>query len=80
MNQIDSNTFFKKSTEGRDLQNVLFSVAINFHACAFFRETGIITQSIFCAQSGASIRLTVCKWAGESRFPRGVTKPKTLEN
>ena len=75
----ESNTFkhfFLKSTEGRDLQNVLFSVGINFRACAFFRETGIITQIIFCAQSGASIRLYVCKWVGESRFPsRGLFRP-----
>ena len=75
----ESNTFKHfslKCTEGRDLQNVLFSVGINFHACAFFRETGIITQIIFCAQSGASIGLNVCKWAGESRFPsRGLFRP-----
>ena len=31
---------------------------------------------IFCAQSGASIGLNVCKWAGESRFPsRGLFRP-----
>ena len=28
------------------------------------RRLGTITQSIFCAQSGASIRLTVLKWSG----------------
>ena len=32
------------------------------------RRLGTI-QSIFCAQSGASIRLTVWKWSGESRYP-----------
>ena len=31
------------------------------------RRLGTIIQSIFCAQSGASIRLTVWKWFGESR-------------
>ena len=32
----------------------------------------------FCAQSGASIRLTVWKWSGESRYPRAL--PPVLEN
>ena len=36
----------------------------------------IIIIIIFCAQSGASIGLNVCKWAGESRFPsRGLFHP-----
>ena len=35
------------------------------------RRLGTIIQSIFCAQSGASIRLTVWKWSGESRYPGG---------
>ena len=26
-------------------------------------------QSIFCAQSEASVRLTAWKWSGESRYP-----------
>ena len=39
---------------------------------------GTIVQSIFCAQSGASIRLTVWKWSGESRYP-GALSP-VLEN
>ena len=30
------------------------------------RRLGTIIQSIFCAQSGVSIRLTVWKWSGES--------------
>ena len=34
------------------------------------RRLGTIMQSIFCAQSGASIRLTVWEWSGES-VPRG---------
>ena len=46
------------------------------------RETvhrlGTIIQSIFCAQSGASIHLTVWKWSGESRYPRAL--PPVLEN
>ena len=33
------------------------------------RQLGTIIQSIFCAQSGASIRLTVWKWSGESWYP-----------
>ena len=33
------------------------------------RRLGPIIQSIFGAQSGASIRLTVRKWSGESRYP-----------
>ena len=33
------------------------------------RQLGTIIQSIFCVQSGASIRLTVWKWSGESRYP-----------
>ena len=33
------------------------------------RRLGTIIQSIFCAQSGASINLTVWKWSGESRYP-----------
>ena len=32
------------------------------------RRSRTIIQSIFCAQSGASIRLTVWKWSGESRY------------
>ena len=32
------------------------------------RRLGTIIQSIFCAQSGASIRSTVWKWSGESRY------------
>ena len=46
------------------------------------RETvcwlGTIIQSIFCVQSGASIRLNVWKWSGESRCP-GAFRP-VLEN
>ena len=33
------------------------------------RRLSTIIQGIFCAQSGASFRLTVCKWSGESRYP-----------
>ena len=42
------------------------------------RRLGTIIQSIFCAQSGASIRLTVWKWSGESRYPGAL--PLVLEN
>ena len=42
------------------------------------RRLGTIIQSIFCAQSGASIRLTVWKWSGESRYPGAL--PPVLEN
>ena len=42
------------------------------------RLLGTIIQSIFCAQSGASIRLTVWKWSGESRYPGAF--PPVLEN
>ena len=42
------------------------------------RRLGTIIQSIFCAQSGASIRLTVWKWSGENRN-LGVFPP-VLEN
>ena len=38
------------------------------------RRLGTIMQSIFCAQSGASIRLTVWEWSGES-VPRGFFRP-----
>ena len=37
------------------------------------RRLGTIIQSIFCAQSEASIRLTVWKWSGES--PARLTAP-----
>ena len=37
-----------------------------------------IIQSIFCAQLGDSIRLTVWKWSSESRYP-GVLRP-IIEN
>ena len=37
-----------------------------------------VIQSIFCAQSGASIRLTVWKWSCESRYPGAL--PPVLEN
>ena len=33
------------------------------------RRLGTIVQSIFCAQSGAGIRLNFWKWSGESRYP-----------
>ena len=42
------------------------------------RRLGTIIQSIFCAQSVASIRLTVWKWFGESRYPGAF--PSVLEN
>ena len=42
------------------------------------RRLGTIIQSIFCAQSGASIRLTVWRWSGESRYPGDF--PPVLEN
>ena len=42
------------------------------------RRLGTIIQSIFCAQSGASILLTVWKWSGESRYPGAF--PPVLEN
>ena len=38
------------------------------------RRLGTIIQSIFCAQSAASIRLTVWKWSCESRYP-GALRP-----
>ena len=39
---------------------------------------GTIVQSIFCAQSGNSILLTVWKWSRESRYPGAL--PPMLEN
>ena len=42
------------------------------------RRLGTIMQNIFCAQSGATIRLTVLKWSGESRYPEAL--PLVLEN
>ena len=33
------------------------------------RRLGPIIQSIFCAQSGTRILMTVWKWSGESRYP-----------
>ena len=42
------------------------------------RRLGTIIQSIFCAQSGASICLTVWKWSGESWYPGAF--PPVLEN
>ena len=42
------------------------------------RRLGTIIQSIFCAQSGASIRLTIWKWSDESRYPGAF--PPVLEN
>ena len=42
------------------------------------RRLGTIIQSIFCAQSGAGIRLNFWKWSGESRYP-GALSP-VLEN
>ena len=42
------------------------------------RRLGTIIQSIFCVQSGASNRLTVWKWSGESRYPGAF--PPVLEN
>ena len=42
------------------------------------RRLGTIIKSFFCSQSGASIRLSVWKWAGESRYPGAF--PPVLEN
>ena len=42
------------------------------------RRLGTIIQSNFCAKSGASIRLTVWKWFGESRYAGAI--PSVLEN
>ena len=42
------------------------------------RRLGTIIQSIFCAQSGTSIRLTVWKWSGETRYPGAF--PLVLKN
>ena len=42
------------------------------------RWLGTIIQSIFCAQSGASIRLIVWKWTSESRYPGAF--PPVLKN
>ena len=42
------------------------------------RRSDTIIQSIFCAQSGASIRLTVWKQSGEGRYPGAF--PPVLEN
>ena len=42
------------------------------------RRLGIIIQSMFCAQSGVSIRMSVWKWSGESRYPGAF--PPVLEN
>ena len=42
------------------------------------RRLGTIIQSIFCAQSGASIRLNFWKWSGESLYPGAL--PPLLEN
>ena len=42
------------------------------------RRLGTIIRSIFCAQSGASIRLTVWKWSSESEYPGAF--PLVLEN
>ena len=40
------------------------------------RLLGTIIQSIFCVQSGASIRLTGLKLSGESRYPGAFPKKK----
>ena len=42
------------------------------------RRLGTIIQTIFCAQSGRSIRFTFWKWSGESRHPGAL--PPLLEN
>ena len=42
------------------------------------RRLGTIIQSIFCAQSGAGIRLNFWKWLGESRYPSALSP--VLEN
>ena len=42
------------------------------------RRLGTIIQSIFCAQSGASIGLNFWKWFGKSQYPGAL--PPVLEN
>ena len=44
------------------------------------RWLGIIIQRIFCAQSGASIPLTVWKWSSESRYPGAFPAPPCQRN
>ena len=41
------------------------------------RRLGTIIESIICAQSGASIRLTIWKWSGGNRYPGAL--PPLLE-
>ena len=40
--------------------------------------SGTIIQSVFCAQSGASICLTIWKWSGDNQYPGAF--PPVLEN
>ena len=44
------------------------------------RRLGTIIQSIFCAQSGANIRLTVWEWHGPARVGYPGAFPPVLEN
>ena len=66
------------SQKSRDRVNSLCVRSHEKNSGDAVRRLGIIIQSIFCAQSGASIRLTIWKWSGESRYPRAF--PPVLEN
>ena len=67
-----------KSQTSRDLVNSRRVRTHEKNSGDAVRRLGTIIQSIFCAQSGTSIRLSVWKWSGESRYPGAC--PPVLEN
>ena len=67
----------------RDIHDRVSSCRVQTHEKNWgdaVHRLGTIIQSIFCAQSGASTRLTIIfwKWSGESQYPGAL--PPVLKN
>ena len=61
-------TLLHETDKYGETKAVVYELMKRTHETLF--RFGTIIQSIFCAQSGASICSTVWKWSGESQYPR----------
>ena len=62
-------TTYKLQQTNRDRDNSRHVRTHEKNLLRCVRRLGTIVQSIFCAQSGAGIRLNFWKWSVESRYP-----------
>ena len=62
-------TTYKLQQTNRDRDNSRHVRTHEKNLLRCVRRLGTIIQSIFCAQSGAGIRLNFWKWSVESRYP-----------